>query len=560
MKPFKLLVLVFCFAFMKVNAQAVYCPPANIGFESGNFSNWTCYIGNIDKDGNIVVTENPPTADRQTLYDASSYTQIDPFGKFPTLCPYGGKYSIRLGNQDTGKGAERVSYNFTVPPSANEYDMIFYYAVVLQNPPHRDFQQPRFTVRTFDVTDQKYVDCASFNFIAANNLPGFKMATDTVFYKDWAPSTIHLKGYAGKVMSLEFTTNDCSLGRHFGYAYIDVNEDCGSLISGNSYCSNQNSATLVAPGGFGTYAWYPADFSKQISSGQTLTLSPPPPDGTRYAAILTPFDGLGCTDTVFTTVNRLDVNLIFNVPDTLRGCVGTGVDLTSPSVTAGSAPNLQLSYYTDQYGLNYLFQPQKILTDGTYYIKAVSPAGCTAVKPVYVVVANPALAITQPAAVNYPATVDMSTTFTHNSSYNYGYFNDSTAKAPVVDYQHIAHTGTYYVRAVNSTGCITTKPVNVTVVPPPPPTITIPNTFTPNNDGINDLFSISIAGYGAFESISVYNRFGQLMFETKNEDTHWDGKFNGKPAAVGTYYWVFEGRNTYYNTKIKESGFITLIR
>jgi gliding motility-associated-like protein len=560
MKFYPLVLVLVCLGVMKTNAQGIYCPPTNIGFESGTFNNWQCDTGMVDALGNIKVVPSGPINDRQTVYSATTYPELDPFGKFPTLCPYGGNYSIRLGNQQTGKGAERVSYTFTIPSDVNEYDLIFYYAVVLQNPPHQSFQQPRFTVKTFDVTDKTYVDCASFNFIASASLPGFKLATDTVYYKDWSPSTIHLQGYAGKQMRLEFTTNDCTLGRHFGYAYLDVNEDCGSPISGNTYCTNENSVTLIAPGGFGSYSWFNSDFSEQITAGQVLRLSPPPPDGTKYAVVLTPFNGLGCTDTLFTTINKNDANFVFKIPDTLRGCVGTGVDLTAASVTKGSSNNLLLSYYTDMYGLDYLFQPQKILTSGTYYIKAVSPEDCIDVLPITVIVSNPTLSVVNPPTVAYPVTVDMSTTFVHNNSYSYNYYTDSTGTQLVTDYQHVAHSGTYYVQAANATGCTTTKPVVITVTPPPPPMIKAVNTFTPNNDGINDYFSISIIGYGELSSLRIYNRYGQLMFETKSVDIPWDGKFNGKPANVGTYYWVFEGKNTYYNTKVTDSGFIALIR
>jgi gliding motility-associated-like protein len=562
MKFYSLVLIFMYLGVAKSGAQVSYCPPTNIGFESGNFNNWSCDTGHVDPSGNILVSSSSDVYDRQTLYSANTFPQIDPYGGFPTLCPYGGSYSIRLGNKESGKGAERISYTFSVPNGVQEYDLIFYYAVVLQNPPHASYQQPRFTVKTFNVTDNTYVDCASFDFIASANLPGFKLAPggDTVYYKDWSPSTLHLSGCAGKQMRLEFTTNDCTLGKHFGYAYLDVNEDCGSPITGNNYCKNETSVTFVAPGGFGSYTWYNADLSKQLAFSPALTVSPPPPNGTKYAVILTPFNNLGCTDTLYTTASRLDADLVFKVADTVYGCVGTGVDLTAPTVTAGSSSNLQLSYYTDPYGMAYLYKPQTILTSGTFYIKAVNSYGCISILPVNVKIANPLLSVTDPPAVVFPATVDITSTFIHSNSYTYGYYSDSATMVPVVDYQHIAHSGVYYVKATNMTGCTTVRHVNITVVPPPPPVIKGPNTFTPNNDGINDYFLLSITGFGAFDSLRIYNRFGQLVFETTSPDTPWDGKFNGKPMGVGTYYWVFNGKNTYYNTKVIESGFIALIR
>jgi len=566
MKFFTLLLGLLYFGAIKAGAQANYCPPPNIGFESGDFSNWSCDTGRIDGAGNINVVASQPVYDWFAMIDKSYYPQVDPFGNFPTLCPYGGTHSIMLGSQDTNKRAERISYTFTVPAGANQYALVFYYAVVLQNPHHQSYQQPRFTVKTYDLNDNTYVDCASFDFIASDTLTGFKRGTvltpkDTaVYYKDWSPATINLQGLAGKQVRLEFTANDCSLGGHFGYAYLDIIEDCGSLISGNTYCNNQKSITLTAPGGFGDYLWYTGDLSTVLNSGQTLTITPPPPDGTKYVVIVHPINGLGCTDTLTTIAKSNNADFIFKVADTVYGCAHTTVDLTAASVTAGSSSNLQISYYTDMYGLDYLFQPQRISVSGTYYIKAISPAGCINVLPVHVIIGNPSLTVDNPQPVSYPATIDISTTFTHNANVTYNYFTNAAATLKVPDYQHIDKSGTYYIEAVNIIGCTTIKPVQVVVVPPPPPIVKAFNTFTPNNDGINDYFSVTIVGYGEFESLSIYNRYGQLMFETKSKDATWDGKYNGKPAGTGTYYWVFRGTNTYYHTKVVESGFIALIR
>jgi len=112
----------------------------------------------------------------------------------------------------------------------------------------------------------------------------------------------------------------------------------------------------------------------------------------------------------------------------------------------------------------------------------------------------------------------------------------------------------------SKTGCVTIKPVTIVVNPPPPPITQAVNTFTPNNDGINDYFSVTIVGYGEFGSLRIYSRYGQLVFQTKSPDTPWDGKYNGRPAPVGTYYWLFDGINTYDHSKVVASGFITLIR
>jgi hypothetical protein len=206
----------------------------NIGFEDGTFRNWDCYLGNVDPQGIISVNLSSPTDNRHTIIGKESANVLDPFTKFHVLCPNGSKYSIRLGNSDTGKQAERVTYTLKVPVGI-PYSIILNYAVVLENPNHEPYQQPRFTAKVYDVNDNKYLDCPAFDFIASSELPGFKskiVGFHNITYKDWTSATIDLSRYGGKTVRLEFTTNDCTRGGHFGYAYLDINENVGSPITG----------------------------------------------------------------------------------------------------------------------------------------------------------------------------------------------------------------------------------------------------------------------------------------------------------------------------------------
>ena len=67
----------------------------------------------------------------------------------------------------------------------------------------------------------------------------------------------------------------------------------------------------------------------------------------------------------------------------------------------------------------------------------------------------------------------------------------------------------------------------------------IPNAFTPNNDGINDFFGVSGEGLQDYH-IMIYNRWGEVIFESTNPHERWDGKFKGQPVQNDTYaYEVF---------------------
>ena len=170
MGPFKKLFIVFLLLSLRTAAQVQVTP--NIGFETGDFTNWQCYTGIIDPMGNIVVRLTAPIYGLFTIIGNESATTLDPYGQFPILCPNGSNYSIRLNDDSHNHKAQRVTYTFTAPPKG-PYSVIFNYAVVLENPNHAPYQQPKFTAFVYDVTDDKYIDCPSFDFVAGSSwFPG----------------------------------------------------------------------------------------------------------------------------------------------------------------------------------------------------------------------------------------------------------------------------------------------------------------------------------------------------------------------------------------------------
>jgi gliding motility-associated-like protein len=90
--------------------------------------------------------------------------------------------------------------------------------------------------------------------------------------------------------------------------------------------------------------------------------------------------------------------------------------------------------------------------------------------------------------------------------------------------------------------------------------IVIPNAFTPNNDGLNDMLKVmhnsTIVSINYFK---VFNRSGNLIFETKNMNEGWDGKINGNIADADAYYWIVE-YNTWDNKVFKVKGSTLLIK
>ena len=123
----------------------------------------------------------------------------------------------------------------------------------------------------------------------------------------------------------------------------------------------------------------------------------------------------------------------------------------------------------------------------------------------------------------------------------------------------VNQTQTVYVTAVNEYGCKTTDSVELRVVACDSKMIFVPNTFTPNNDGLNDRLYVRGAGLRELEYFRVFDRWGNLVFETKNLSEGWDGTYAGKAADIATYAYVLRGICS-SGSVVDMNGNVTLIR
>lgn len=124
---------------------------------------------------------------------------------------------------------------------------------------------------------------------------------------------------------------------------------------------------------------------------------------------------------------------------------------------------------------------------------------------------------------------------------------------------------TYTVTITNDRNCDTTLSVRVEVIPL---VLYIPNTFSPNNEGVAENERFRIYGTGIQEvELRVFNRLGELLFSTnewiegteQDDAIGWDGTFKGIPQANGNYVWSLTGRYI-NNATFKRTGNVLLIR
>ncbi|MBL7701773.1 MAG: gliding motility-associated C-terminal domain-containing protein [Ferruginibacter sp.] len=101
-------------------------------------------------------------------------------------------------------------------------------------------------------------------------------------------------------------------------------------------------------------------------------------------------------------------------------------------------------------------------------------------------------------------------------------------------------------------GCQTNDQVFVKLLRIPP----IPNTFSPNGDGINDQWRIDFLNDYIDSRVQVFTRSGKLVFSSKGYNLRWDGTLNGKPLPFDTYYYVID----IGNGRDPVTGYVTILK
>jgi gliding motility-associated-like protein len=91
------------------------------------------------------------------------------------------------------------------------------------------------------------------------------------------------------------------------------------------------------------------------------------------------------------------------------------------------------------------------------------------------------------------------------------------------------------------------------------PDIYVPTAFSPNGDGVNDVLKVVPVGIKVFDFLRIYNRYGQLIFETKLADIGWEGRFKATEQPAGSYVYVVQGK-TEKDKVVRKTGTIILIR
>lgn len=160
--------------------------------------------------------------------------------------------------------------------------------------------------------------------------------------------------------------------------------------------------------------------------------------------------------------------------------------------------------------------------------------------------------------MNIPITFESCSQNTDNWYWSFGDFGSSNNEDPTHVYNQ---EGDYVVTLVasNEFGCIDSIAKIVSIIGDTD--IFIPNSFTPNDDGLNDIFipimrEVNKTGY----SLKIFNRYGQMIFVSTNIEQGWDGKVNGIPVEMGSIYSYVINYENLNGRKMMTKGSVSIIK
>ena len=456
--------LLVLLSWTNMSAQFSNCP--NLGFEYGNFTNWTGYTWQYSTEHPEINTTPVEgfVAERHTImtdnsaYDPNTYDVLK-------VIPPGHFYSVRLGRDITEpySGTPRCwnqNLRYTLDVDSNNAFLTLKFAVVLQFiANHLPIEEPRFKFTLYDQNGDTIPDCSNYDVYATNqNVEGFTLSTtprgDQIMWRDWTTVGVDLSAYMGQSITIEFMTADCTQSYHYGYCYFVAT--CQPLNIEITHCAEDTVATLLAPGGFEEYRWT-SSFGMPMGSSQVLYLEDPV-EGEVFSCTMT--SATGCEVTVSSTISRYDPHADFE--SNMIDCYSNTVQLTNLSSTTNGS-----LYYLWDFGdgnSSYDKDPQYTFsTSGRHNVslRIINlPSSCVDTITREIESFAPDLVFISGDTTYCPGE---SIYLKANGAYNYRWTNGSTADSIQIG----DPGGVYGLVGYSSTGCISDTSYKTVIEEPP---------------------------------------------------------------------------------------------
>jgi len=315
-----------------------------------------------------------------------------------------------------------------------------------------------------------------------------------------------------------------------------------------------------------SYAWNLGDGTMSSQYAPTHTYA----DTGVYPIRLIVNPGLYCADTAYSTALIYPgLTTRFTSTDT---CINQQVQFTGTA----SSPYGILDYYHWNFGDNH--NPADTMNtaraayrytigDTAYLVSftAGTDRGCRSTRSREITVYNnPLIDLVKDTVITLgqpfkPDPLAYSTFLSPVSGYSYQWFPAGGLDNPLIRDPVISGNldNTYYLATQNEHGCLTMDTLRIKYVRGPE--IYVPNAFTPNGDGRNDIFRPIPVGIITLIFFRVFDRWGNQVYQTREYMQGWDGTINGSPAPVGSYVWEVQGKDENGRIFFK-SGTVILIR
>ena len=320
----------------------------------------------------------------------------------------------------------------------------------------------------------------------------------------------------------------------------DITIDCNSTvlldpnISGGSgvynYLWNNNSTSNTLNTGGGFYSVIVTDDQTGCYGEDSINITEDQPPNTVISG-----GGSICSDGSTVQINFLYDGLIpwdlqyYNQTDTF---LQTNIQTANYSITTSTSGTYQILNVLDYNDCMSNYSGQAIVQVNQMPEAVLSPDS-------YILYIGDTLLIQLPEDYSYYQWFDQN--------------NDSISNSSVLS---IYQAGDYYVYVEDQNGCFDYSN-SVTVDEVPRTELYVPNTFTPNADWHNEVFTVYGKNIKEY-SLKIFNRWGDLLFESNDIQKHWDGYFKGRKVDENKYLYYIEiiGEDDVLFTK---SGIINLI-
>jgi len=239
-------------------------------------------------------------------------------------------------------------------------------------------------------------------------------------------------------------------------------------------------------------------------------------------------------------------------------CTGSTVNFTAVAVNAGTNPVYSWKINNTSTGTNNNVYSDNSLKSGDVVKVSVTSNMQCAASPVSsnsitMTVDEIPTIITRPDTVIFAGgSIRLNTTVTGNiNTYRWSpsaNIDNYTIASPLAT---PIETTTYRLLVTTPGGCTANGDVTISTITE----VTIPNVFSPNNDGINDFWNITGLSSYTECTVEVFNRYGQPVFRSGNYSRPWNGSHASSPLPAGTYYYIIKSKRL--GTK---SGAVTILR